>query len=52
MPPRKNPMENHPDDEPPTRGEQAAVAILLAASVALSCAMLGWLYRTVADWIG
>ena len=34
-----------PEDEPPTRGEQAIVAILLAASAVMACAMLGWLWR-------
>ena len=34
-----------PEDGPPTRGEQAIVAILLAASAVMACAMLGWLWR-------
>ena len=34
-----------PENEPPTRGEQAIVAILLAASAVMACAMLGWLWR-------
>ena len=40
-----------PEDEPPTRGEQAVVALLLVASAALVIvlvpAMLGWLWRKV-----
>ena len=38
-----------PEDEPPTRGEQAAVALMMVASaalvIALGSAMLGWLWR-------
>ena len=38
---------HEPEDEPPTRGEQAAVALMMAASLALVIAMLGWLWAKV-----
>lgn len=33
-----------PEDEPPTAGEQAIVALLMIASAAMVIAMLGWLW--------